>query len=1035
MESDIQTIAANIKLLQSMELVVYVHCSKINSLSQCLKQASALLHNLPPRSIKSKQITTVATILSLLDHTKQLFINCGRNVCLNFVLITSLNNVLTEFMQIRKDFSVNFSNLGYPEVAALFEISENELLLQNNVDLKRIFQFIVQLRKRQGIDKRPDVLEKMASRLKSINGSNLQISAEDSEFIALPPLPNRLDLIISRRDLELGPQIGSGQSGSVYKGVFISQEKQVAIKVLNCNNIDGNDINTTSRESAAFRREVSTLASLSHPSIIELIGYTDEKPFCIVTELLTSSLRARLKSESSKLTASERMIIAIDVARGLEYLHERNIIHRDLKSLNVLLDNRNRAKICDFGLSRIRSNILSVPLTGNIGTTPWMAPEVLMSSPVYDTRVDIYSYGILLWELLTCDVPYRGIPTEKLINKVLNDNLRPIIPENTPKRLERLITTCWDSNPSKRPTMPEILHNFVSPLCCFPGADLNYVLRQTNLQRRHTPSISDPAKMLEEISLSALREASKKSNKGNLYTLETYTELENSVALNRTIEKMRRIIKTGVIPPEMLTDLIKAVNVAKPAYVPRLLMLLSEIVTLPNKMTEFIQQNGAELICKLLSSDDCSAAEATLMFLNSRLCSSLSTVDIIRELLMFSSNDNHQFRQRAIELLLRMIDLRFDYLASLPTFNIHFLTFTLKPISSPLLIRLLKASIKLVNAAPSIPDEIVPQIVWLCSNCSETDLVLDLLESAFKFDNVPLLLEYDIWKVSAEKLPERSIFFTYYMNHNTPNLPDMIKALMESSDANDEALKLLITFSNNSRIAEIIVQYLPIKAKRKPVLVFQLYKSLISQDFCLDPVSHQVEFYVVCKDLLMTEHQAVVCSTVREVPINVKIIEKSGLQTRLVEMFLETQSYDSLWNIMSVIFTFCENNRFVAFRLLCSKLSELLRSDDEKIRLSSFLCLTNVIEPTSFGVDYFWYLKDAAEFSNSPLLSVQSKSLFVIKNYLSQCRNKINDIVDVFLLNFRCKNEISSEIAQIFLTNDTENDINPENIHKLNQIA
>lgn len=1158
MDPCITSIITHIKTLQSMELIVYVHCSKLNSLLQCFKQAATLLTNLPPHPIESKHLIEISAILSFIDQVKQLCINCGRNVCLNFVLMTSLDQTLQEFSNIRHELSVSFDKIGYKEISNLFKISDTDLIMQNNVDLKRIFIFFVQLRKNKDLSNRPDVLSKMASRLKSINNSNLQISPEDCVFIALPPLPSRIDLVLTPSDLELGPKIGSGQSGKVYKGVLISQKRQVAIKVLNCTEVTG-------RETASFRREVSTLASLSHPSIIELIGYTDELPFCIVTELLSDSLSSLLKltrkinesqatnnSDSqtetsqrlsstlsnSKLTISERMIIAIDVARGLEYLHDRNIIHRDLKSLNVLLDNRKRARICDFGLSRINSILNKVPLTGNIGTTPWMAPEVLMSSPVYDTKVDVYSYGILLWELLTCDSPYRGIPTNQIINMVIYENLRPKLPENLPKKLESLITSCWSADPTERPTMPQILHSFATySQCCFPGADRSYVLRATNLKKRHSPSISDPANMFEG-GLQALIDAAQQSQQEALedeYSsseyltedpnsahmiekitdqidtqsnkqlrfqqpqqlrlqlqqhqrflqqqlqyqkqrqtkkqqsyLETYAELQNSVALNRSIEKMRRVIKTGNVPPAMLDDLMKALTIARSSDLPNLIHLLSEILTIQNMRELFItKKNGVEsIIVKLLSPNDINSdltvIDRTLQLINSKLCPQFATVEVMRQLLSFSNLDSNQIRQKTIDILLRIIDLRFDYLSSLPTFNAHFITFALKPLPAPLLVQLLKTSNKLAKNAPFIPDEFILQLIWLCRNCTEVELILDLLVTTFKFENVPSLINYDVWRAAGERLPKYSIFFPAPSfcgevikkeNFNNKNFDknrktEMIRAIISCCNKNDFSFRLLICYVNDEDYARIILRLLPLNATNSPSLLFLFYKMLIRHNFCLEKISRHVEFYWACKEMLMTDQQTAVCSTIREVPINVGVIEKSGFQTRVVEMFLGTNDQKSLWNLMSVIYTFCENNQFDAFRLLCSKLSDLLRSNDESLRQSSFLCLTNIIKTSSFGIDYSWYLKDAAEFVNSPLYSVQSKALFVFENYAENLfdptissskifsSNKLNEVTSVFIKKIKGKNKAISGVARILLKfNEINNCLSADAIKQLEQIA
>jgi serine/threonine protein kinase len=207
-----------------------------------------------------------------------------------------------------------------------------------------------------------------------------------------------------------------------------------------------------------FRREIFTLTTLNHPSILKLLGYTNQPPFCLVTEFMSNgSLFDVLKSKQGGLTPTDRTVIALDIARGMEYMHERNMIHRDLKSLNILLDDNRRARICDFGLVRLKS---LAPLTGLIGTPQWMAPEILMCSTYYDVKVDVFSFGIVLWELLTGEIPYRDIPVEKLGYLVVQEELRPEIPKVTPPSLAHLIDACWSPDPKQRPTFTMIINFF-----------------------------------------------------------------------------------------------------------------------------------------------------------------------------------------------------------------------------------------------------------------------------------------------------------------------------------------------------------------------------------------------------------------------------------------------------------------------------------------------------------------------------------------------------------------------------------------------
>jgi hypothetical protein len=148
--------------------------------------------------------------------------------------------------------------------------------------------------------------------------------------------------------------------------------------------------------------------------------------------------------------------VSCGAARGMAYLHSGNppVLHRDLKSANLLLDESYTTKVCDFGLSRLKAQARS--MTGNCGTVQWMAPEVLANRD-YDEKADVYSYGIIVWELLSRECPYEGMTAIQCALAVLNRDKRPEIPKWCPPGLHALIKACVKKEPSERPTFVEII--------------------------------------------------------------------------------------------------------------------------------------------------------------------------------------------------------------------------------------------------------------------------------------------------------------------------------------------------------------------------------------------------------------------------------------------------------------------------------------------------------------------------------------------------------------------------------------------------
>ena len=177
------------------------------------------------------------------------------------------------------------------------------------------------------------------------------------------------------------------------------------------------------------------------------------------------------KNGAPQISQTDKDVIAMGIAHGMMRLHRMKIIHRDLKSLNILLDQKHHPKICDFGIARFKDDTTSL-VTKQIGTTQWMAPEQLMTA-TYSNKVDVYAYGVLLWEICSEDIPFRGMTNVQIAIQVCEKNVRPKIPENVPKRLHQLIQLCWHKDPNKRPSFKQIYQSFASHKVAFDDVDFN----------------------------------------------------------------------------------------------------------------------------------------------------------------------------------------------------------------------------------------------------------------------------------------------------------------------------------------------------------------------------------------------------------------------------------------------------------------------------------------------------------------------------------------------------------------------------------
>ena len=233
--------------------------------------------------------------------------------------------------------------------------------------------------------------------------------------------------------IQIGERIGTGGFAEVFRGLYRGTE--VAVKKLLHKPSTSGKGKSTSKAVADFKAEVTLMTRLRHPNIVLFMGVVTE-PLSLVTEFCSrGNLFDLLHNPKIPLTWGLRQQMALDAARGMNFLHTSQpiIIHRDLKSLNLLVDDRWAVKVADFGLARFKASTGSAGLyTAQCGTMQWMAPEVIAGHR-YTEKADVFSFGINLWELLTRDIPYRGMQAMQVGYAVLNAGLRPPIPPDAPK--------------------------------------------------------------------------------------------------------------------------------------------------------------------------------------------------------------------------------------------------------------------------------------------------------------------------------------------------------------------------------------------------------------------------------------------------------------------------------------------------------------------------------------------------------------------------------------------------------------------------
>lgn len=272
------------------------------------------------------------------------------------------------------------------------------------------------------------------------------------------------EYLVEYDDFELHDTIGSGGFSEVFSATYLPTGQKCAVKKLKFKEIKNDEFNL-------YYREIEILTKLNHPYCLNFIGFSVHRPFIIVTELLQKgSLYDALhwKDSEKPLNGTQKTIIAMCIASGMERLHKLNIIHRDLKSLNILLDNDKLPRIIDFGLSREVSETDAI-MTMQIGTPHWMAPELFTSQP-YSFKVDVYAYGMLLWEMVANTQPFKGKTAAQIMYEVVEKGSRPPISSRCPSGLKALINACWAQDPEQRPSFHQIYKAFCNGTVFFEGS-------------------------------------------------------------------------------------------------------------------------------------------------------------------------------------------------------------------------------------------------------------------------------------------------------------------------------------------------------------------------------------------------------------------------------------------------------------------------------------------------------------------------------------------------------------------------------------
>jgi len=268
--------------------------------------------------------------------------------------------------------------------------------------------------------------------------------------------------------------LGEGCFGQVFKGevenIPGNDEGPTVVAIKTLKN------NATDKDKRDLLNELSVMKMMeTHPNVVRLLGCcTDKEPIFVIIEFVNGStlqefLRKsrsehhykNLHGASQTLSSRDLTSFAYQIAKGMEYLTSKKLIHRDLAARNVLIDSNDQTcKVADFGFARdvMANNIYERKSDGKLPIR-WMAPESLYDN-VYSTQSDVWSFGVLMWEVVTLgSVPYPGLPPTDVMKKV-RDGYRLEKPEHCKRELYNIMVKCWEKSPEDRPSFSDLVRDF-----------------------------------------------------------------------------------------------------------------------------------------------------------------------------------------------------------------------------------------------------------------------------------------------------------------------------------------------------------------------------------------------------------------------------------------------------------------------------------------------------------------------------------------------------------------------------------------------
>jgi serine/threonine protein kinase/tetratricopeptide (TPR) repeat protein len=275
-------------------------------------------------------------------------------------------------------------------------------------------------------------------------------------------------------------ELGRGGMGVVYKAEDTKLKRSVALKFL------PQELTHISEVKERFIREAQAAAALHHPHICTVYEFDEAEETTFISMAYIEGQSLRKKIESGPLELEKTLRIATQVAEGLQEAHKKGVVHRDIKSANIMVDERGQAKIMDFGLARMTGTTLLTQEGTAMGTIAYMSPEQARGEKI-DHRTDIWSLGVVLYEMLTGQLPFKGDHEQAVIFSILKEKPEPItsIKADIPESIEQVVNKAFEKSPDKRyQSVDELLDDLKSITAGIVPEEIKARLRKEKLRKR-----------------------------------------------------------------------------------------------------------------------------------------------------------------------------------------------------------------------------------------------------------------------------------------------------------------------------------------------------------------------------------------------------------------------------------------------------------------------------------------------------------------------------------------------------------------------